>query len=757
MRSRSPSSGCLRGVPALSAVLVALVSLLSSGTAVAGAPVAAPGTRFTRSIEVPAVGWVRVPLDPEILREAAPAGGSLQLFGPEGEEVPFRRVLSAASGEWAAAHEVSETLTPSGWLVVLALAGPADGPAGAAPGRHDRVRLELETAPPEDGSVRVEGSDDGSSWQLLAVGRPDRSVPSDGPGAAAVTLDLAYPATADRFLRLLWPAGDRSGRSGQGGAAGTAPASAGLHAASVETVPARSLGVAMPRPVCHAVEAPAVGPRVVCTLPVASAAGHLRRLDLTVAARHPVGYRLLVPEEGRWEPVATGVWSSPLPETPHSLGLDLDLPRPAEPLRLELYGEGEDFSLARAEAELGAEALVFRARRAGRHTLAYGAGVYGGSGSAQAGAQARNGVRPPAGVELRRIEPGPEESEEVSGGGPPLPESAGPAPSVQFLRRWAVQAEAPVAGGLYRLPLADDVYAAARPDLGDLRLLAGDLQVPYVRWRPAEPFAVTTVRGAMAKPVPAGAADGPPASSATGVTPGDEAAETGVRRVGIDLGARELPLSALVVHAPAARFRRRVRVLAVGPATPGRPPSLRPLSPWLDWSCAPHPPLSCRLSIALGSSRTSGGASDRSPAGSDEEVVRQASRLVLEIDRSAGAAQAEAATPATLDLELWRRQDLLLFPWPPGDAPLRLSAGAEDLGAPDYDLAARRDELLARPSRRAEMVAPYPDGHGLRAGGWVAGWTVGVTLALALGLLLFLLGRILAERDPSPPSGPPPG
>jgi len=751
MRSRFPCTNCPRGVLTLSAFLLAF--LLAQGTAVAGTPAAAQGVRYTRAIEVPAVGWVRVPLDPEILREAAPAGGSLQLFGPEGEEVPFRRVLSAAGGGWAAAQEVSETLTPAGWLVVLELSGAGDALPGATPGRHDRVRLELGAAPAEDASVRVEGSGDGSSWQLLAVGRPDRSAPA---GAGVVTLDLAYPATASRYLRLLWPAA---------GQPGDEHPSVGLRAASVETVPARSLGVAMPRPVCRGVEAPAVGPRAVCTLPVASAGGHLRRLDLTVTARQPVGYRLLAPEEGRWEPVAMGVWSSPLPETPHSLGLDLDLPRPAEPLRLELYGEDEDLSLARAEADLGAEALVFRARRAGRHTLAYGTGVYRGAASAE--------VRVPRGVEPRRIEPGPEESEGVSGSGPALPESAGPAPSVQFLRRWAVRAEAPVAGSLYRLALTDDVYAAARPDLGDLRLLSGDRQVPYVRWRPAEPFAVTIVRGAKPAPVPAddasessGSSGAEEAESAPGSPSGGAEAERGVLRVGIDLEARGLPLSALVVHASAARFHHRVRVLAVGPVAPGRTPSLQPLSPWLNWSCMPHPPLSCRLAIALPAGRASDGAPGRAgprgSAGSGESAAAQASRLVLEIDPGdrigradpVGDAAEGAVAPGALDLELWRRQDLLLFGWPGGGsggdrgngATLRLAAGAEDLEAPDYDLASGGDELLARPSRRAELAV---EGAEQPRGGWVAGWTVGLTLAVAFCFLLLLLDRILSAREPA--------
>lgn len=751
--SAGPSSGRSAG---RSAVRLAALGLLAALACSFAAHAAAQGARFTRPVEVPEAGWVRVPLAPEILREAAPAGGSLRLFGPEGEEVPFRRVPSAAGGDWVAADVVSETRAATGWLVVLGISGGEAGTAAGDPPRHDRVRVELDGAASTGptGAVQVEVSDDGSAWRLSTVGRVERSSGAASANDAAV-VELAYPATDARFLRLSWTPIGVEGTGVQPPEAEDAPA---VRSASVEAVPARSLGITIPRPECRSAAAQrgdegdqadesedggdgegldrsgdrSVGPRAVCSLPVVAAGQHLRRLDLVVTAEGRVGFRLLVPEDGRWEPVTDGVWTSPLPETPHSLGLDLDLPRPAEPLRLELYG-GTDAvpGLARADAELGAEALVFRARRAGRHTLAYGAGVFSSSRSDQ--------VRVPPGVEPQRIEPGPEDEGSAPSAEAPLPESAGPAPSVQFARRWTVQADSPVAGGLYRLPLAPETYAVARPDLADLRLLSGDVQVPFVRWRPAEPATVTTVHRAISAP-----------------TDGTDGA-AGPLRVGIDLETDGLPLSALVVHAApvsslsssaggAPVVRRRVRVLAVEPPTPGGEASSRALSPWLDWTCTPRPPLSCRLAIAL--------------AGAREEGVRRAGRLELEIAGSgtgpAGGGSADAADlrfPGGIDLELWRRQDLLLFPWPSGDAPFRLTAGAEDLEAPDYDLAGRRDELLARPSRRAEMVSLAAAARSGRAGGWVSGWTVALTLAVALAVLLALLDRILAKAEPAPPSG----
>ncbi len=541
--------------------------------------------RSTRPIEVPEPGWVRVPLDPEILRRAVPAGGHLRLFGPDGGEVPFRRVA-----------------------------------------------LEEE----------------------------------------AVAQD-------------------------------------------------RALSVTMVRPECRRLEeeTTVVGPRIVCPLPLGAAGRLLRRLDFTVEAGEPVGYRLLSPRAGRWTLVAEGVWESPLPETLHSIDLELTLPDPAEPLRLELYG-GDAPEVVRAGAEMGAEALLFEARRAGRHTLAYGPGVFRSS-------RSEEDVQPPPGVEPLWVRPGPEETGEAAPGAAPLPESAGPSPSVRFEQQWRVAGDAPEAGAVHRLSIEGPVYAAAGEGLEDVRLIAGDLQIPYVHWRPAQPSVVL---------------------AAHGVRPVSEPEREDRLRVELELerglDAAELPLSALVLHAGADRVRARVRLVAPAPGLAGavgadRAP--RASTPWLDWACDRLPPCSCRLVVPL--SGVDSAAWERAIARADEPVRR----LVLEIESTGRGAPGE--TPGglgPLDLELLAHRDVLLFAWPSGDRALRLTAGAEDLGPPDYDLAERRDELLARPWHRAELV---PGGEEDADGGWVGHVTVGLTLATALALLLLLLHGILTARDPA--------
>lgn len=542
--------------------------------------------RSTRPIEVPEPGWVRVPLDPQILRRAVPTGGHLRLFGPDGGEVPFRRVAS----EQEAAQD-------------------------------------------------------------------------------------------------------------------------------------RALSVTMVRPECRRLEeeTAAVGPRTVCPLPLGSAGRLLRRLDLTVEANEPVGYRLLTPRAGRWELVAEGVWESPLPETTHSIDQELTLPDPAEPLRLELYG-GDAPEVIRAGAEMGAEALLFEARRAGRHTLAYGPGVFRSSRSED--------VQPPPGAEPLWIRPGPEETGEAAPGAAPLPESAGPAPSVRFEREWRLTADAPTAGAVHRLSVGAPVYAAAGAGLEDVRLIAGDLQIPYVRWRPAQPTTVLAVRGE--RPV------------------SDPADPAGGRRLQVelelerDLDVAQLPLSALVLHAGADRMRARVRLAVPAPGLAdavGADRAPRASTPWLDWSCGRRPPLSCRFVVLLSEEDSAGW--ERALAGTDEPVRR----LVLELESTEpGAAGETQEGLGPLDLELLAHRDVLLFPWPSGDRTLRLTAGAENLGPPGYDLEERLDEILARPWHRAELVAAGQEDDD---GGWVGHVTAGLTLALALALLLLLLHGILSAHDPA--------
>ncbi len=693
---------------ATSTVGAALLVLLA--LAAVPAPAEAQALRFTRPIDVPEVGWVRVPLGPEMLRRTG-AGGGIRLFGPEGEEVPFRRVAARSAPLRRSAEPGAPTATDGGWWV------PLDVVPGAR--LHERLLVELEAPVAAiegevagDGiSVRVEGSADGESWRLLVAGE---LVPVDG---AEARYTVSYPATELDRLRLFWPStGEGSGPPRFAGAA-------------VAEVPPGSSRLSLARPECRADEPSPSGTRTVCRLPLGGAGRYLRHLCLLVSSTGPAAYRLLDAENGRWETVAEGVWDLPGDDVPRCLRVDLQLAggsAETEALRVELYGLGDEAPLVReASAELAPEELVFRARRAGLHTLAYGPAVL--AGSVAEGTPPRRSVPPPS--ETARIEPGPEEATEVPV--PPIALGTGsanaPTPAVAWQETWSVSAEAPEPGRLFRLTLTEPVYAVARPGLPDLRLLrlgeevesaAGRAagQVPFARWRPEVPEL---------------------AAARTGVTP---RADGELRLATIEPSAHGLPLSALVATTlPSGEgFRWRVRVRYAGvPAAlaaaardealdgdgdaqgtlEGDDTSTRGVGPWVEWVCRSRPPLPCRVALAL-----------------DEIPAR---RVVLEID------DLGEAPPSPLDLELWRRRDVLLFAWPPGGGAPTLAAGAEGVEAPAGEVEGGLDALLARSWQEA-VLGTEADGAG--GTGRLGPWVVGLALVVALLTLLFLLDRILAEH-----------
>lgn len=640
--------------------------LASVVLAVAPARAPAQEVRYTRPVEVAEPGWVRVPLASAVVRRAGPGGG-IRLFEPDGRELPFARLPVDAAPSRRAAGPMPPEPAEDGWWIPLEVA--------PGPRLHELLVLSLEE--PEPGEpppeVRLEGSEDGDSWHLLSAGEARLE---------GETLTFAYPATELRRLRLHWPRG--SGGSGP-------PV---LTAAAVEEVPSGAFGVSVARPDCRATEASAAPPGTVCRLRLGGTGRYLRRLCFTVGSDGPAGYRLFSAVDGRWEPLAEAAWKTAPEAAPRCALLDLTLAGELEPLRLELYGGGEESPEVRdAAAGFAPEMLVFEARRAGVHTLAYGPGVVR---SALEGE-----VEPPAAAPAQVAVPGAEETGGVPVSTPALPTDAGPAPAVWFEESWDLTAEAPEPGQLHRLELPDVVYSVSEAELADLRLLvagAGSrLQVPYALWRPDEPTAVAERRGAS------------PRRREGDVT----------SRVGMEPGGPGLPLSALVVSAapPAARsadgevWARRVRVREPAPVDLGE----ERVGPWVDWRCRPLPPLPCRVTVPL-----------EAPA---------VGVLVVEIDDGG------AAPLAAVDLELWRRRDVLLFPWPAEGTTPVLAAGAAELEAPELDLAARVEELVARPSREAVLAVESA------GGGRLGAVAITFTLIGAAALLLVLLHRTLVEQD----------
>jgi len=630
--------------------------LLACALGPAAAPAQVEGFHYTREVTVPSPGWVRVPLDLAAVQHLAPGAADLHVFSPAGGEVPLRLEPAATRSERRPVEAPKPARAEDGdWELVLDL--------GADPVPHERLWLEA-AHPPLPPPDAVESSPDGSAWQPLAAVEP---LFGEDSGWASIS----YPASGDRFLRLHWPPG--------------APAP-GIAAVEVEAVTGPSQSIVTRDAEC---DMPQPG-AAFCTLLLPAAGQVMRRLTLEIAGAGRIGFRLDAPQEGQWRLQAAGVWQRSGARTRHLLAGG-QAPLADSLLRLELYGSPQaPPRLASWGVELAVQTVLFRAEEAGRYTLAYG-------GAPRAEMQR---AAPPTGAEGAWLEAGAE----IEHAPPSLP-AAATAPAVRLGNRrlaaaWRVVAPAARPGVLVRLELPDVVYGAARADLGNLRLAAGERQIPFFLWSPAAPALATRE---------------------SSLHPAVSDRKSHESELEIHLPEPGLPLTELDLAAPASLLRRAIGVRYQEPANapPRRENVRRKSRPALvreNWECRPQPPLPCQERLAL---------PGRAPQ-------------VLSVRFHDGD------NPPLADLEavVWRRRDVLLFVWPDTEEPIRLLAGPETLQAPSYDLAALGETLLSYPWQPAELSL---GGEAPRPEAWWNRWVLPLTLAIAGACLVLLLRRILAE------------
>jgi len=706
------------------ALALALTALAGTSASAAGAAKAADtpplarlqGTPFSRPADVPAAGWVRVPLDLAALRHIG-LSASLRVTAPTGEEVQRWTAPWTADGERRPVKVQEVSKGDRGWTLRL--------DAGPEPLVHERLLLDfarLATVP----DVTLDASQDGKSWEPLVAGDLFRL----GSGEGLARTSLPYPATSARYLRLSWPA--RAGFPE-------------LRGVAVEpTSPGRSLTVTSRSSPCR--DGPSAVTRI-CRLPLPAAGQTVRRLTVELAAGADVGYQLYQPLHGAWEPLARGVWRGA------RSGRHV-VPLPAEPLagdalRLELFGAAGEPAprLLGHSVDLAVDTVLFYAEAPGRYVLSYGGVPSPGAGAAQPGARSVA-----AGVEAAWIEPGPEEEARPA----PLPAAAAAGaalPRERFRASWAVTAAGAAPGDLVRLALPDAVYAQARPDLGDLRLVAGGRQVPYVRWTAPDPV---------------------PVAERTDLRPEAEQGRH-YSRIEIYLPVAGLPVSQLRLTAPPSPLRRPVGVRYPDTAPPGLAPREERLVARGSWECLPEPPLPCRLDLPLTGPaphhltlRFADG--DNPPLGSVDVAVWRRGDVLLFAwpaeGQGQGAAQGQEAARgqgAARGLEPARGRDQAQGQEPAQDqgptrgrdraqgpvrgtarARVQLLAGAPGLTAPTYDLAALAEVLPARPSQVAQLDLSGDDLRQGAAPSW-SRWVVPAAVALAALFLLALLRRILAD------------
>jgi hypothetical protein len=646
----------------------AAAALLAACFALAGVE----GFLYTREVQVPAGGWVRVPLDLPAVQHLAPGGADLHVFAPGGTEVALRVAPAALRSERRAVTVVKvEKGEGGGWTLLLDV--------GAEPAPHERlffVMAEMTVAP----SVRLDGSLDGGadnkSWHPLATGDMFRLGEREG----LQQISLSYPSTEDRYLRLAWPQAAGFPR---------------VEAVEVETVSGPSLAFATRGAECQA------GPgSAACALALPAPGQVVRRLTLDVEGPGAVGFRLYAARDGTWRLLHEGTWQRAGSRTQHFVD-GAEEPLAGSILRLELFGAGKTAPrLTGWGVDLAAQTVVFQAEVPGRYVLAYGGAVRRN--------QLRNqrGDEPPAGAGTAWLAAGPEKEQAAAPAPPDVGGTGGtgaPLGRARFDSSWTVIAPSAKPGDLVRLEVPDVVYVNARPDLGDLRLAMGQEQIPFFRWTPPEPALAGGKRGL--RPAPAHRA-------------GESEAE-------VTLPAAGLPLTEVALTTLGGPLRRTVGVRYLEPIRrsrlPDDPRERQPVARTL-WECDPEPPLPCRAALPL--------------PGAAPKI------LSVRLD------DGDNPPLAGLDVELWRRRDVLLFVWPPAAAgsaePVRLLAGSERLTAPAYDFATLGEELLARSWQPADLdlAGTVPKDGGKP---WTR-WALPAALTLAGIGLLFLLRRILAEH-----------
>ncbi|HET9210335.1 MAG TPA: DUF3999 family protein, partial [Thermoanaerobaculia bacterium] len=510
-----------------------LALALIAGLRTASARGEVQGFHYTREAEVPAPGWVRVPLDLAAVRHLAPGGADLHVLSPTGGEVTPRIEPAPPRAERRPADSFRMEAAGDGWLLTVHVS--------ATPLPHGRLFLSPAIRSRPD---RVESSPDGASWRPLAGGEPE---------TAAGETALSYPVTTERYLRLHWPRRRQE--------------TPRVSAVAVEAVAGPALTVPTANTDCMQ------GPpgTLFCTLPLPAAGQTLRRIALDVEGKGVVGFRLYAPRDARWQPVAEGVWQPAGGRTRHEITPGPE-PVAGATLRLELHASGSRPRLAAWGVDLTAPTVLFRANAAGRYTLAYGGARQPEPRSAE----------PPAGVRPLWVEPGPESEH----GLPALPAVA-TAPGVRLsVRRtaasWRIAAPSARPGLLVRLELPPLVYAQTRADLGNLRLLSGDRQIPFQIWSPEEPALALMDRDLRLQ-------------ASGGRRSGDSAVE-------IHLPEPGLPLSQIALTAPSVPLRRPTALRYLEPATTparevrrrGRPTLVQDV-----WECRPQPPLPCRHLMSL--------------------------------------------------------------------------------------------------------------------------------------------------------------
>jgi hypothetical protein len=443
--------------------LVRLVAFMA-GLSAAAAPLPSDWQR-AQTFDVSTAGLVKISLPVETLDSARPALKDLRLYDGAGGEIPYVIERPAPAPKIArAAKSFHVSLNPDTTVITLetGMSQPLDGVTLETPA-NNFIK-----------AVRVESSEDGQRWQTLAQGQPVFRQP-DGPGH----LEISWPAGVSTWLRLT--ADDRrskpvpfTGARVQAAASGPAPGewmpvriserdenpgetrlsldlgTANLDLAALEIETAEPLFL---RPV-----------RVAVPLFLWPARVAEPRLAADAIREQPIGqgviYRVDVPGQ-----TPAGNLSVPLEQIIRSRELVVFIKN----------GDSSPLPISGARVERRPARLVFLARQTGTFYLLTGnyhcaAPRYDLAGlhiNLQSVAVSPVQLSPPSNNPDFRA---PEFLKGVDLGG-----------AASDVSEWRFRKAVRISGaGVQQLELDPDVLAHAQAGLGDVRVLRGSNQVPYI-------------------------------------------------------------------------------------------------------------------------------------------------------------------------------------------------------------------------------------------------------------------------------------
>ncbi len=629
--------------------------------------------RFRQPLGVPAAGLIRLDLPPATLDAARPALEDLRLLDSAGQEVAY--LIEQPTPQPAAQRRPRSfraSLEPA--ATVLSIETGIDTPIAG---------LTLESPSGAFAKIaRIEGSNDGATWTQLLAGRPILRLPN-----GVAQLDAEFAPGVWKFLRIMLD--DR------------------------RSIPAPFTGALL---LGERVEAPAVIANTtirsrdespgVTRLAVDLGAANLRVARITLETSDPLFTRavtLAVPEiseDGiREQSVADGAVHRIAVDDNIAEQLDVRIERQVASRELLVLIRNQDsppLAITGVRATLRPARLVFLAREPGAFQLITGNSQCAAPRYDLAPLAGRLKSAPAAAAALSALVPNPDfHSPETL---PGLGENAAALDVSAWKFRKPLVVES---SGVMQLELDLDVLAHAARGFGDVRVMRGGRQIPYLVER-------TSIQRAIALQA----------------APANDPQHSRISRWSLALPKTGLPLTRLVCASATPLFERELRLSEEVPDERGGK-FTRELGR-ASWQHTPdHPAREVTIEFS------------NTPA---------IAALFLETDNADNPpidlANPRAFHPVTR---------LVFKAAPDAREPLELFYGNDRADAPRYDLRLVATQLLGAEKSIATLGPETPVAKHPRPDSEVPGGTGGIAFWLVLALVVAGLLIVLARLLPRPP------